>query len=208
MRPDERVPEPVDRPDERHDELIRWRVVQLPRRGGLLDPAAVEDDDTVGDLHRLLLIVCDDHCRRTRLVVQPPQPLAQLLADARVECTERLVEKEHIRVDGERAGEAHPLPLAAGELRRIPLRQTGQLHELEQLGDAGADLAARAPPDRQAEGDVVPNSHVLEGRVVLEDETDAARLGRLDGCATTCLTSFCRYVTACFGVFPPPSCAP
>ena len=55
------------------------------------------------------------------LVVEAAQPGAQLLANARVERAERLVEQQHLRLDGERARERHPLPLAARELRRIAL---------------------------------------------------------------------------------------
>ena len=40
------------------------------------------------------------------------------------------------------------------------------------------DLLLRALADAQAEGDVVPHRHVLEGGVVLEHEADAAVLGR------------------------------
>ena len=49
-------------------------LVQLARAGDLLDPAVVHHHDLVGDLHRLLLVVRDDHRRRVRLVVQPAQP--------------------------------------------------------------------------------------------------------------------------------------
>ena len=96
VRPHERVAEAVRLADERHHELVRGPVVELARAGDLLDPAAVHDDDLVGDLHRLLLVVRDDHRRRVRLVVQPAQPDAQLGADARVERAERLVEQQHL----------------------------------------------------------------------------------------------------------------
>src|SRR5207237_6412716 len=95
------------------------------------------------------------------LVVEPTQPDPQLLADARVERPERLVEEEHLRVDGKRASQAHPLPLTARQLRRVPLRVPLQLDELEQLPDALADLGLRALADLQAESDVVPDGHVL-----------------------------------------------
>ena len=52
-----------------------------------------------------------------------------------------------------------------------------QLHDCQQLLDALTDLRLRAAPHRQAEGDVVPDGHVLERRVVLEDEPDPAPLG-------------------------------
>ena len=80
----------------------------------------------------------DEDRRHVHLVVEPAQPGAQLLADPGVERAERLVEEQHLRLDGERAGERHPLPLAAGELRRVALGQAVELDELEQL-------VARAP---------------------------------------------------------------
>ena len=113
------------------------------------------------------------------LVVQAAQPDAQLLADARVERAERLVEQQHLRLDGERAGERHALPLAAGELRRVAVGEAVELHELEQLVDA----RLRSPPSAACgssspKATFVPHGHVLEGRVVLEDEADAALLRR------------------------------
>src|SRR5581483_7904838 len=69
-------------------------------------------------------------------------------------------------------------PLPAGELRRITLAEALELHELEQLGDPAVDLLLRPPADREPERDVVPYRHVREGRVVLEDEADAALLRR------------------------------
>ena len=53
-----------------------------------------------------------------QLVVQAAQPAAQLLAHLGVERAERLVEQQHARLDGQRAGERDALALAAGELAR------------------------------------------------------------------------------------------
>ena len=58
------------------------------------------------------------------LLVQTAQPLAKLRAHPRVEGPERLVEQQHLRLDSERSGERHPLPLTAGELRRVAVRET------------------------------------------------------------------------------------
>ena len=102
--------------------------------------------------------------------------VAKLLPDARVERAERLVEEEDLRVDRERTREPHPLPLPARELRRIPLREPFELDEPEQLGDPLARLRLRRLTDLQPERDVLLHRHVLERRVVLEDEADAAVL--------------------------------
>ena len=105
--------------DERHDELARRLVVELARAADLLEPSVVDDGDLVGDLHRLVLVVRHEDGRDVDDVVELPEPLAQLGADARVERAERLVEEQHLRLGRERAGEAHALALAAGELRRV-----------------------------------------------------------------------------------------
>src|SRR6266540_1926510 len=103
--------------DEREHELVRGPLVEIMRRADLLDATVVHEHDVVGDLHRLLLIVRDEHRRDVHLVVQP----AQLV------------------------------------------------HSL-------ADLVLRPPPHGEPERDVVGDRHVLERRVVLEDEADAALL--------------------------------
>src|SRR5262249_43042845 len=145
---------------------------------GLLDAAAVHHDYAIGDVHRLLLVVSHDHRRRVRLVVQAAQPLAQFLADTGIERAEGLVEQEHLRIDGERACKSHALALPSRKLWGMALAEPRELHELEQLRDALLDLRTGTPADPEAEGDVVPHGHVLEGGVVLEDEADAALLRR------------------------------
>ena len=112
------------------------------------------------------------------IVVELAQPLAQLGAYACIERAERLVEQEHLRLGRERAREPHPLALPAGELRGIAVAEALELHEVEQLVHAFADLGLRPFSHLQAERDVVANGHVLERGVVLEDEADVALLRR------------------------------
>ena len=141
---------------------MRGRLVQLARRAGLLDPAVVHDDDLLGDLHRLLLVVRDEDRRDVDLVVQPAQPLAQLGADLGVERAEGLVEQQHLRLDGQRPRERHALLLAAGELRGVAVGEAVESHQREQLGDPLADLRLGPFADAQPEADVVVHRHVLE----------------------------------------------
>ena len=177
VRAHELLAEPAHRPDEPHHELVRRPVVDLARRADLLDRAGVHDRDPVGDLHRLLLVVGDEHGRHALLVVQPPQPGAQLGADGRVERAERLVEQQHLRLDRERAGQRHPLALAARELRAAAARaHFVSPTSVEQLVDARRISALRALADPQPEGDVLAHGHVRERRVVLEHEPDATLL--------------------------------
>ena len=176
--PDERSAHDVGIADEAHDELGGRCVVQLLRSTDLLECAVVDHRDRVRDLHRLLLVVGDEDRRHVHDVVELPQPLAQLGADARVEGAERLVEQQHLRFGREGARQAHALALPARELGGIAVAEALELDEVEQLVHALADLGPGPPPHLEAEGDVVSHRHVLEGGVVLEDEADVALLRR------------------------------
>ena len=139
------------------------------------------DDDEVGELHRLVLVVGDEDGGEAGLVVDFAQAAAELLADAGVERAEGLVEEEHARLDGERAGEGDALALAAGELGRVAagrcrggwMRSRRRVTR-RRISAAGGRLAARA--GAQAVGDVLEDRHVAEEGVVLEDEAGAALL--------------------------------
>ena len=96
MRAHQRPADAADRADEAHDELVGRRVVDLPRGADLLDVARAHHRDPVGDLHRLLLVMGDEHGRRALFVVEASQPRAQLGADDRVQRAERLVEQQHL----------------------------------------------------------------------------------------------------------------
>src|SRR3954464_1186779 len=108
VRADERIAEPVDRPDEAHHELVGRLLVEVARRTDLLDAALVQDDVLAGALHRLLRVWGDDDRRHVHLVVQAAQPGAQLLADAGVERAERLVEQQPAPLDPGRTGAGPP----------------------------------------------------------------------------------------------------
>ena len=171
------VAEPVDRADEAHHELVGGHLVEVARRANLLDPAVVENHDLLRHLHRLFLVVRDEDRGHVDLLVQAPQPGPQLLAHRGVERAEGLVEQQHARLDGERPGERHALTLAAGELGRVAVGEAFQVDEAEQLVDPVARLVLGGLADLEAEGDVVAHRHVLERRVVLKDEADAALAG-------------------------------
>ena len=160
--------------------LVR-ALVELLRRAHLLDPALVQHDDLVGDLERLLLVVGDEQAGDVDLVVELAQPGAELVADLGVEGAEGLVEEQHLGPRRERPRQGDPLPLAAGELRRVAVGVAGELHQLQQLVDPGLDLGPGQLPHLQAEGDVLAHGHVAEQGVVLEDEADAPLLDRQVG---------------------------
>ena len=101
--------------------------------------------------------------------------------DACVERPERLVEQQHLGAVGERAGQRHPLLLAARELARHAPAEAGEADELEQLVAPPPALGLAGAAHAQRELDVLGDGHLAEEGVALEDEADAAPLRRRAG---------------------------
>ena len=92
--------------------------------------------------------------------------VADLAAGDRVERAERLVEQQHARVAGERAGERDPLALAARELRRPGVGEVRDPEALEQVWAVALAGEPHVPRDRE----------VWEQPVVLGEVPDASSL--------------------------------
>ena len=70
------------------------------------------------------------------------EQVEDLRLDRDVERGDRLVGDDQVRIDRERAGDADPLALAAGELVRVARRRIGrQADDLEQLAHAPVGVA-------------------------------------------------------------------
>ena len=72
-----------------------------------------EDNDAVGEEHRLVDVVGDEDDRLSLGAPQLQELQLKALARQRVERAEGLVHQQHERIGGERAGDRHPLPHAS-----------------------------------------------------------------------------------------------
>ena len=104
---------------------------QVDEAAGLDDAAVVEPGDRVGDLEDGVHLVGDEHDRQVQVVAQLAQQLDDRGGRRRVEPGGRLVGQQHRRPQGERAGDADPLALAAGELERVVAGALGRAHPVE-----------------------------------------------------------------------------
>src|SRR5262245_1966010 len=160
--------------DELAHEAGARAVVDLERRGRLLERAVAEDRDAVRHRHRLGLIVCHVDHRNADLAVDALELDLHLLAQVLVEGAERLIEQEHVRVEDEAAREGNALLLAAGQLARMLVGEGPQADQVKDLAHALGLARARKPAHAQWKGHVALDRHVGEQRVVLEDDTDVA----------------------------------
>ena len=102
------------------------------------------------------------------------QPIVQLA----VERAERLVEQEQAGLGRQRAGQRHPLRLAARQRRHAAALEAGQPDQGEQLGHPGRGSrpwAVRPPPGRSPT--LAADVAVREELVVLEHEPEAPAVG-------------------------------
>ena len=142
----------------------------------MLDPAFIHHHDAIGQLQSLFLVMSDEDAGDVEFVVEPAQPSPQLGAHFRIEGAERLVEQQYAGLDCQCPRERDPLALSAGELRGQPIRHRVELHQLQQLVHAFADVGLRGPRRSrlhpQAKGDVFEHAQMAEQRVMLKHETD------------------------------------
>ncbi len=71
----------VDIAKEAINEGCRRMLVNVLGSPYLLDTPLVHDYDAIGELQCLLLVMCDEHTGDADVIVQPPEPAAQLLPD-------------------------------------------------------------------------------------------------------------------------------
>ena len=103
------------------------------------DPPLVEHEDLVGDHPRAEQVVGDVEQAEAALAAQLGQQLEHPGPERDVEHGDGLVGDDQPRVAGERAGDEHPLALAAGQL----VRQLGR--ELARRGRGPRSRAVRRP---------------------------------------------------------------
>jgi len=105
-------------------------VVEIHRRADLLDDSAVEHGDAIRDRQGFFLVVGHEYRGDAELALQREQFTPHVHPQLRVEVGKRLVEQQHLGLDGDRARHRHPLLLAAGELSGSPRSVILKSHEL------------------------------------------------------------------------------
>jgi hypothetical protein len=129
-------------------------------------------------LQRLLLVVGHEHEGGAQPAVQGGDLGAHLLAELPVQGGHRLVEEQHLRLEDERAGQGHPLALAARETVHGAAGQLAQADEVERARHPRRDVGPGHVRHLEAEGDVAFDGAVREERVVLEDGVHRAAVRR------------------------------
>jgi len=100
-----------------------------------------------------------------------------------IECGQRLIEKEDVGLEHQRAGECDALSFAAGELRGAAVLLSRKADEIEDVADTGVDIADAMAAKTKL--DVLADGEMRKECVTLEDGADITLVGlaMIDGFA-------------------------
>ena len=149
---------------------------ELLRGGQLHHVAQVHDADAVADILHHAQVVGDEEVGQVLLLLQVGQQVEDLGLDGHVQSGHGLVAHHKGGVEGQAAGDADTLPLAAGELVGVTAEHIGVqaavLHDLEDIVPHGGVAPLEDAVGHQALTDDLTHRHTgVQGGVgVLEDE--------------------------------------
>ncbi|MCY1436768.1 hypothetical protein D9M71_529030 [compost metagenome] len=135
----------------------------------------MEEAHAVGEFAGEAHLVGDHQHRQVVLGAEAAHHVEHFAAQLGVERRGHLVEQHHLRPHRQRAGDRHPLLLAAGKLRRIVIQLVAQADHLQQLHGPFAGLVARQAEDLHRRfHHVLQRAHVREQVEALEHHADLA----------------------------------
>ena len=147
---------------------------QLARRRQLDQAAGAHHGDAVGDVVDHGEVVRDEQVGEAELLLQVLQQIEDLRLDRHVERRHRLVADHHVGPQRQRAGDADPLALAAGEGVRVAAEMAAvEPDHLHQLAHhlAAIGVVADIMDHQRLDQDVVDgHARIERAERVLEDE--------------------------------------
>src|SRR5580692_9487398 len=111
----------------------------------------------------------DEHERNAQMALQELELVLNALAQIGIERTQRLIEKQDIRLDHKGAGERDALLLPARQSLRLKVADVGQAKFFQNALHHGVALGYGHLLDVKTEANICAHGHVRKQRVVLED---------------------------------------
>ena len=119
--------------------------------------------------------------RDVHLALQALEFQLHLLAQLEVQCAQRLVQQQDLRLVDQAAGDGHTLLLTAGHLADAAALKAFQAHDFQHIAHLAADGLFVHLFQPQAEGHVLEHVQVREQRILLEHRVHRALVGRHTG---------------------------
>ena len=132
---------------EQHLRVGMRRPLVHDRRGTLLhDPAAVQDDDAVGEVPNDRKVMGDEQVAQLKFTLQISEQVENLRLNRQIERAHGLVADDQTGPRHQSASDRDPLPLPTGEVSWVACgRLRSNAHVFEHLDNTFADHNARCP---------------------------------------------------------------
>ena len=131
-------------------------------RSGLADGAGDEDDDFVGEAEGFVAVVGDEEGGDAGLAGDAGKVFDEGGTGGWIECGEGFVEEEEFGLDGEGAGQADALGLAAGEFAGVAIGEGADAETIEPVGGGVAPLGAGDAVEAEGGFDIFDDGGVEE----------------------------------------------
>ena len=132
----------------------------------------MHDADAVGHVDSLFLIMGDIDKSDPQTLLQPFQFQLHLSAQLQIQCSQRFIQQQHLRLIDHRSGNGNALLLSARKLIRHPFSVLFQLDQTKCLFYFSLDLCLRNFADLQSISYVVRHIHMRKQGIILEHRID------------------------------------
>ena len=132
-----------------------------------------DNSNPVPQSHRFLKVMSYMNNSHIQAFVYTPKFMLYIFPGLRVEGAQRLVEKQHLRLNAQRPSQGYFLALTTTQGRRLPLQKMRDVQKLHQPFKRSLNFLPRLSPQLQAKNDVLLHRKMREKDIVLIHNTDA-----------------------------------
>ena len=132
----------------------------------------MHDTDAVRHIDGFFLIVSDVNKRDPQLLLQTFQFQLHLSAQLQIQCSQRFIQQQHLRLIDHRSGNGNALLLSTGQLIRHPFSIPFQLYQTKGLLHSLCNLCLGNFSDLQSISYVVRHIHMRKQGIILEHRID------------------------------------
>ena len=161
----------------RHEGILRL-IINIFRLADLLDATLIHDHDGIGHGKCLFLIVGNRDKGDAGGLLDALQFVLHILTQTQIQCAQRLVQQQNLRLIDQRTGNGHTLLLTTGQRIDPAVTVALQADDFQHTVDALGDFFLGHFGHAQTEGNIVKHIQMREKRITLEHRIDLPLIGR------------------------------
>ena len=167
----------IGSPHEFGDKTRLGFFINVPGRTDLTDLTITHNDNPVGQSQGLFLIMGHINQGNSEIFLQFLDHGSKPHTDFGIQRTQRLIQKQNFRFDGDRSPQRHPLLLPAAQLGRIMGSPFAEAQKIQNFGHAIIGLLFGHFAHFEAKSNILLHGHIRKERIRLKDDAKVSFLG-------------------------------